>query len=143
MRGDDALGDVCKVKEHASVAETALRWTVQQGIAVIPASTNPLHVRQNLLVGLEDDKFALSEDEMRVIDTKCERKKRRAPDLIGVWPETCSVFALLIGRLVAALVKAITFCIGPVDVLKLRRRWVMYKKKQRFPEISAKYMKMN
>ena len=146
---EDVLKALCKKKGHSSVAETALRWTLQQKVCVIPASTNAEHVRQNLLIGLKGDKNDSSEkavaqaskeltpDEAFEVFKKCNRNKRRAPDLIGVWPVTCNDYSLVLGRLLALLITGIAMVFGGIDVLKLRRWWVLRKKKQRFPELAA------
>jgi len=46
-----------------SSAQVILRWDLQRGIVVIPGSSNPAHIRENLdLFG-----FELTEDEMKQI----------------------------------------------------------------------------
>jgi 2,5-diketo-D-gluconate reductase B len=57
--GDPVLADIAKARGR-SVAQVALRWLMQQGVAAIPRSSNPQRIADNLK--LFD--FALSDDEM-------------------------------------------------------------------------------
>jgi diketogulonate reductase-like aldo/keto reductase len=52
-------------KKNRSVAQIILRWLVQQGIMVIPRSTSPEHLLEN--ISLFD--FELSSEEMAMIDS--------------------------------------------------------------------------
>ena len=63
----ELLGDeiICAIAEAHGVssAQVILRWDLQRGIVVIPGSSNPAHIRENLdLFG-----FELTEDEMEQI----------------------------------------------------------------------------
>lgn len=59
MFGDSVLCQIAR--EHGkSVSQVILRWLLQRGIAVIPGSSNPGHIREN--ISLFD--FELSPDEM-------------------------------------------------------------------------------
>lgn len=52
-------------KAHAKTGpQVALRWAVQRSIPVIPKSTNPLHLKQNL----ELFSWSLSDEEMAQLD---------------------------------------------------------------------------
>lgn len=57
---------VCKIAEQRGVtpARILLRWAVQQGVGVIPKSTNPDHIRNNIDIF----SFTLSDQEMVSLD---------------------------------------------------------------------------
>jgi len=50
-------------KYNKTGVQVALRWQVQQGIPVIPKTSNPVHMRQNM----EIFDFELSEDDMNML----------------------------------------------------------------------------
>ena len=60
----DLLGDpvISAIAEAHGVtsAQVILRWNLQRGVAVIPGSSNPEHIRENISIF----DFSLSEDEM-------------------------------------------------------------------------------
>jgi diketogulonate reductase-like aldo/keto reductase len=59
------------VAHNVSSAQVILRWDLQRGIAVIPGSSNPEHIKENLdLFG-----FELTEDEMEQIASLDRREK--------------------------------------------------------------------
>lgn len=61
------LGDsvICKIaKTHGkTAAQIILRWNLQRGVAIIPGSSNPQHIRENLDIF----DFELSKEEMETI----------------------------------------------------------------------------
>jgi len=59
---DPVLADVAKARGR-TVAQIALRWLVQQNVAVIPRSSNPQRIAEN--ANIFD--FELSDDEMKRI----------------------------------------------------------------------------
>ena len=59
---DAVIGEIARQKGK-SVAQVALRWSVQQGVAPIPRSSNRQRIAENLAVF----DFTLSDDEMRRI----------------------------------------------------------------------------
>lgn len=59
---NDVLTAIAK-KHNKSVSQIALRFLVQQGILVIPKTTNPLHMKENISVF----DFDLEAEEMRAI----------------------------------------------------------------------------
>jgi diketogulonate reductase-like aldo/keto reductase len=62
LLGDDTIRTIAAA-HGVSAAQVILRWDLQRGIVVIPGSSNPEHIRENLdLFG-----FELSEEEMRQI----------------------------------------------------------------------------
>ena len=62
LLGDDTIQTIAAA-HGVSAAQVILRWDLQRGIVVIPGSSNPEHIRENLdLFG-----FELSEEEMRQI----------------------------------------------------------------------------
>lgn len=62
LLGDDTIQTIATA-HGVSAAQVILRWDLQRGIVVIPGSSNPEHIRENLdLFG-----FELSEEEMRQI----------------------------------------------------------------------------
>ena len=50
---------------NASEAQVLLRWALQQGVAVIPRSSNPTHILQNI----DLDHFELSNEEIDKINS--------------------------------------------------------------------------
>ena len=62
LLGDETIRSIAEA-HGVSAAQVILRWDLQRGIVVIPGSSNPEHIRENLdLFG-----FELSEEEMRAI----------------------------------------------------------------------------
>jgi 2,5-diketo-D-gluconate reductase B len=59
---DPVIGEIARHKGR-SVAQVALRWSIQQGVAPIPRSSNRQRIAENLAVF----DFTLSDDEMRRI----------------------------------------------------------------------------
>ncbi|MBQ9068615.1 MAG: aldo/keto reductase, partial [Eggerthellaceae bacterium] len=63
LLGDEAIVSIAEA-HGVSPAQVILRWDLQRGIVVIPGSSNPDHIRENLeLFG-----FSLTEDEMAKIN---------------------------------------------------------------------------
>jgi len=114
---------------------------------VIPASSNAAHVRENLnfkasetsvVIGQKPrsmvsklffkagarDRVKLSEDDMKLIAT-IDRKKRRAPDLIGMWPSQATTAARIFGGYVLPTLLFPLPYIWPVNVAELRRYLVL------------------
>lgn len=62
LLGDETLNKIAEA-HGVSAAQVILRWNLQRGVIVIPGSSNPEHIRENLdLFG-----FELSDDEMERI----------------------------------------------------------------------------
>ncbi len=62
MLGDDTISAIAKAHGVTS-AQVILRWNLQRGVVVIPGSSNPDHIRENLdLFG-----FSLTDEEMQKI----------------------------------------------------------------------------
>jgi diketogulonate reductase-like aldo/keto reductase len=59
---DPVLADIAKAR-GPTVAQIALRWLVQQNVAVIPRSSNPQRIAENAKIF----DFELSDDEMNRI----------------------------------------------------------------------------
>ena len=60
---DKVINEIAK--DHGvSAAQVVLRWNLQKGVIVIPGSSNPLHIRENL--DLFD--FYLTDEEMSRIN---------------------------------------------------------------------------
>jgi diketogulonate reductase-like aldo/keto reductase len=62
MFSDPVLAEIAKARGR-SIAQVALRWSMQQGIIPIPRSSKPERIADNLKV----TDFTLSDDEMRRI----------------------------------------------------------------------------
>lgn len=60
---DPVLAEIAKARGK-SIAQVALRWLMQQGVAAIPRSSNPARIADNFKVF----DFTLSDDEMKRID---------------------------------------------------------------------------
>ncbi|XP_054157522.1 1,5-anhydro-D-fructose reductase-like [Oppia nitens] len=56
---------------NKTVAQVALRWNIQRGVAVIPKTVNPIHMRQNIYIF----DFNLTDQEMQIIDGLKQRPK--------------------------------------------------------------------
>ena len=62
LLGNETIKEIAKAHDVSS-AQVILRWDLQRGIVVIPGSSNPEHIKENLdLFG-----FSLTDDEMRRI----------------------------------------------------------------------------
>lgn len=77
---DPVLGEIAKARGR-TVAQIALRWLLQQDVAVIPFSSKPARIAENFDV-LD---FSLSEDEMRRISA-LKRADGRVADPAGRVP---------------------------------------------------------
>lgn len=53
------------VKHNKSIAQVILRWDLQRGVVVIPGSSNPGHIKENISIF----DFSLTDDEMAQIAT--------------------------------------------------------------------------
>lgn len=62
LLNDDVLSQIAAA-QNKSVVQIILRWHVQEGFSVIPGSTNPDHIQENI----EIFDFDLSDDEMEQI----------------------------------------------------------------------------
>lgn len=63
LLGDSVISDIAKVHGVTS-AQVILRWNLQKGVVVIPGSSNPDHIKENLdLFG-----FELTDEEMQQIN---------------------------------------------------------------------------
>lgn len=62
LLNDPVLLDIAK-KHNKSVAQVILRWDLQRGVVVIPGSSNPDHMNENISIF----DFALSDEEMNRI----------------------------------------------------------------------------
>lgn len=62
LLNDETIASIAK-KHGRSAAQVILRWNLQKGVIVIPGSSNPEHIREN--ISLFD--FELSEKEMEQI----------------------------------------------------------------------------
>ena len=63
LLNDEVLKKIAKI-HNKSVAQVILRWDLQNGVVVIPGSSNPDHIKEN--TELYD--FELTDDEMNKID---------------------------------------------------------------------------
>lgn len=63
LLGDETIRRIAR-SHGVSSAQTILRWDLQRGIVVIPGSSNPEHIKENL--DLFD--FELTEAEMEMIE---------------------------------------------------------------------------
>ena len=126
-----------------------LRFNIQRGITVIPTSTRRTHVETNLAVGVDakgaqhcvaldqvpsrvqelkaefqrrtdNGVFNLSKEEMNQIRS-LDRGERRFPDIIGIWPTSSGLVAVLFGRFVGLLFWLLTSWIGGLDIIQVRR----------------------
>lgn len=70
LLGDSIISSIAK-SHGVSSAQVILRWNLQKGVIVIPGSSNPEHIKENLdLFG-----FLLSEDEMKRINSLDRNEK--------------------------------------------------------------------
>ena len=63
LLGDSVISEIAGA-HGVSSAQVILRWNPQKGVVVIPGSSNPDHIRENM----EIYHFSLTEDEMARID---------------------------------------------------------------------------
>lgn len=63
LLGDEVISEIAEAHEVSS-AQVILRWNLQKGVIVIPGSSNPEHIRENL----DLFNFELTEDEMKRIN---------------------------------------------------------------------------
>jgi len=73
LMGDPALGAIA-ARHGKNVAQVALRWAMQHGVAPIPRSSHPDHVAAN--IDIFD--FILTDRDMREIDTLAQPRGRIA-----------------------------------------------------------------
>ncbi len=70
LLGDDTISAIAKV-HGVSSAQVILRWNLQKGVIVIPGSSNPDHIKENLdLFG-----FELTDEEMKQINALDRNEK--------------------------------------------------------------------
>ena len=70
LLGDEVISEIAEAHGVTS-AQVILRWNLQKGVVVIPGSSDPDHLRENL--SLFD--FALTEREMERIATLDRKEK--------------------------------------------------------------------
>lgn len=63
LLNDKTLKDIAK-NHNKSVAQVILRWDYQHGVIVIPGSSNPEHIKENISIF----DFELTDEEMKQID---------------------------------------------------------------------------
>ena len=64
LLGNDVISDSVQAHEKSS-AQIILRWDLQNGVIVIPGSSNPDHIMENTQLY----NFELTDDEMELIET--------------------------------------------------------------------------
>ena len=70
LLGDETIRSIAEA-HGVSSAQVILRWDLQRGIVVIPGSSNPEHIKENLdLFG-----FALTDEEMAAISNLDRNEK--------------------------------------------------------------------
>ena len=70
LLGDETLSAIAEA-HHVTSAQVILRWNLQKGVVVIPGSSNPDHIRENLdLFG-----FELTQEEMEQINALDRNEK--------------------------------------------------------------------
>lgn len=67
---DKTLAQIAKA-HGKSVAQVILRWDLQNGVVVVPGSSNPLHIKENISIF----DFELSNEEMQKIDALNRNEK--------------------------------------------------------------------
>jgi len=92
-----------------TAADVALRWNAQRGVVIIPKSTSTAHLARNL--SAVDGSWRLTDTEMDAI-AAADEGRRRVPDFIGVWPTTSRAAAVVFGRVLALLARAV-FAVVP------------------------------
>ena len=70
LLNDEVILEIAK-SHNVSAAQVILRWNLQRGIVVIPGSSNPEHIKENL--DLFD--FALTDEEMQKMQTLDRNEK--------------------------------------------------------------------
>lgn len=70
MLSDETINEIAEA-HHVSAAQVILRWDLQRGIVVIPGSSNPEHIKENL----DLFSFELSEEEMQQINALDRNEK--------------------------------------------------------------------
>jgi diketogulonate reductase-like aldo/keto reductase len=81
LLGDPTLDEIAR-RKHKTIAQVALRWSIQQGgVVPIPRSSNPKRVAENLAIF----DFALTDDEMEQIRA-LKRSAARIADPAGRAP---------------------------------------------------------
>lgn len=70
MFADETISRIAKTHGKSS-AQVILRWDLQNGVVVIPGSSNPAHQKENISIF----DFELSDDEMKQIDALERREK--------------------------------------------------------------------
>lgn len=70
MLADPIINEIAAV-HGKSPAQIILRWDLQRGIVVIPGSSNPAHIREN--IDIFD--FELTDDEMKQINALDRNEK--------------------------------------------------------------------
>ena len=70
LLGDEVISGIAKAHEVSS-AQVILRWNLQKGVAVIPGSSNPDHIKEN--TELYD--FSLTDEEMAQINALDRNEK--------------------------------------------------------------------
>ena len=63
LLNDETIMEIAQ-NHHKSVAQIILRWNIQRGVVVIPGSSNPDHISENISIF----DFELTEDEMKQIE---------------------------------------------------------------------------
>ena len=79
LGGRDSHGEILRdpvinaiAKAHGkSAAQVIIRWHLQKGFCVVPGSSNPAHIQENI----ESFSFTLSDDEMKQIATLNKEKR--------------------------------------------------------------------
>lgn len=79
---DDTLKDIAD-KHGASPAQITLAWLHQQGIVVIPSSTNEAHLRSNM----EALRLTLDQDDLNAIEALNRGERIANPDFAPAWDE--------------------------------------------------------
>ena len=70
LLGDPVIRDIARTHGKSS-AQIILRWNLQKSVAVIPGSSNPDHIRENLDIF----DFTLSDEEMARINALDRNEK--------------------------------------------------------------------
>lgn len=70
LLNDETIKNIA-ANHQVSSAQVILRWHLQRGVAAIPGSSNPSHIKENISIF----EFSLSEDEMKQISTLDRNEK--------------------------------------------------------------------
>lgn len=62
-------------KHNATCAQVLLVWALQQDVAIIPKSTDPIRIKENISLN-----FKLTEEEIKALDALGERNTKYAWD---------------------------------------------------------------